>query len=80
VVGIDVARHEAVVSHRVSMPWWDVSSATRSVVAPDGRTLAFTDGAYLALYDLKAGKLTRTGKAKLKALGYSPDGRLRMLT
>ncbi|HZQ81207.1 MAG TPA: hypothetical protein VFB25_04445 [Gaiellaceae bacterium] len=79
VVGIDVARHEAVVSHRISLPWWDVSSATRSTVSPGGHALAFTDGAYLAVYDLSRGKLVTQTKAKELAIGYAPDGLLRRL-
>lgn len=78
-VGIDVATRDVVSAHRLDLPYWNLGNTTRSVVSPDGKEVALTDGETVARVALDDGAVVRREKTKARALGYASNGRLRML-
>jgi hypothetical protein len=78
-VAIDVATRKVRTAFAIDVPYWGVGKGTLSALSPDGKQVALTDGANVAVLDLASHKIVRRVEQRAKAVGYAADGKLVML-
>ncbi|HEY6961857.1 MAG TPA: hypothetical protein VI408_08235 [Gaiellaceae bacterium] len=80
VVAIDIATRKVVDHFRISLPYWNLGTATRIAVSPDGTEAALTDGETVARVSLHLRRVASRTSRRAVAVGYSPTtGELRTL-
>lgn len=80
VVAIDVPSRKIVRHFTLSLGYWNRGFGTRAALSPDGSRVALADGETVAVLNLGQRKVVSRTTKKAAALGYSPTGRLWMLT
>lgn len=78
VVGIDIGTRTVKTAFRIGVTTSSQGRGTRAVLSPDGKRIALTDGDSVSVLSLATRKIVKRDYVRSVAIGYAPDGRLRM--
>jgi DNA-binding beta-propeller fold protein YncE len=79
-VAIDVRARKVAKAFRIQTPMSNQGRGTRAALSPDGKRIALSDGDTVSVLDLGKRKIVKSNHQFALALGYAPDGSLRMFS